>query len=163
MTVLVCRFASQDIQRGSSLFLPLSPSLALFLLTSRHSIALMGCHVSLTLEVFSLGAPVRRKWGTAVCCYRQGIRSNGQMRQTCVCEGKEMSARWQMKKERWEVKAFKTAKELQSVWTQFCWWFWLDLTRPRTHTHFAIWMGTFHRPAVFKLYSRDLQGAAREY
>lgn len=51
----------------------------------------------------------------------------------CVCEGKEMSARWQMKKERWQVKGFKSSSQFGHSFV--CWQFWLYLTRPQTHTH----------------------------
>lgn len=70
----------------------------------------------------------------------------------CVCEGKEMSARWQMKKERWQVKGFKTAKELQSVWTQFCVLAVLTEFNQTTQTHACTLLcylnGTFHITVV---------------
>lgn len=143
VTVLVCCFASQDIQRGSSL----SPSFLSFSLSrsvsahfpSLYSFDGVPC-ISHTGGLF-IGSTCQEEVGNGGLLLQAGNSQQWPDEAEvcvylCVCEGKEMSARWQMKKERWEVEG----KRLQKSSSQFghsflCWRLWLNLNRLRKHKH----------------------------
>lgn len=111
VTVLVCCFASQDIQRGSSLSLPpfflsLSRSVSAHFL-SLYSFDGVPC-ISHTGGLF-IGSTCQEEVGNGGLLLQAGDSQQWPDEAEvcvylCVCEGKEMSARWQMKKERWEVE-----------------------------------------------------------
>lgn len=99
MTVLVCCFASQDIQRGSSLFL--SPFLSLSRSVSAHFPSLYSFDgvpcISHTGGLF-IGSTCQEEVGNGGLLLQAGNSQQWPDEADvfvylCVCEGKEMSAR----------------------------------------------------------------------